>query len=46
MKILVIEDDMRLCAAIKRELSRAGYLTDCCHDGEEALLYGLNEDYA
>ena len=46
MKILVIEDDMRLCAAIERELSRAGYLTDCCHDGEEALLYGLNEDYA
>lgn len=46
MKILVLEDDKNLCAAIQKELEKNGYLVDCCGDGETAMLYALNREYA
>lgn len=45
MKLLLIEDDHSLSDAICQELSRHGHTTDCCYDGETAMLYALNTDY-
>ena len=45
MKLLLIEDDHALSDAICQELSRHGHTTDCCYDGETAMLYALNTDY-
>lgn len=46
MKILLLEDDIDLCDFIQTELVKHDYVVDCCHDGETALLYALNVDYA
>ena len=45
MKILLIEDDMELCSSIQDELQKAGYVVDCCHDGETAMFHALNAEY-
>lgn len=45
MKILLLEDDLNLCNAIQDELQRAGYVVDCCNDGETAMLHALNIEY-
>jgi len=37
MKILVLEDNERLCKLIENALNRCGYIIDCFYDGEEAL---------
>ncbi len=42
MKILLIEDDTELCSSIQDELQKAGYIVDCCHDGETAIIHALN----
>lgn len=42
---MLIEDDVDLCRSIQNELVENGYLTDCCHDGETAMLYALNPDF-
>lgn len=39
MRILLIEDDQDLCRAITLSLEDAGYQTDVCHSGDDALLY-------
>lgn len=39
MRILLIEDDQDLCHAIMLSLEDAGYQTDVCHSGYDALLY-------
>lgn len=39
MRILIIEDDKRLCQLLALQLKQAGYETDCCHDGEDALFF-------
>ncbi|MCI8464295.1 MAG: response regulator transcription factor [Lachnospiraceae bacterium] len=46
MKILLLEDDLALCHAIKLKLVKHGYLVDSCNDGETAMLYALNTDYS
>lgn len=46
MKILLLEDDAALCSSIQRALEQENYLVDCCNDGETAMLYALNTDYA
>ncbi|MDD3417423.1 MAG: response regulator transcription factor [Lachnospiraceae bacterium] len=46
MKILLLEDDLDLCKAIKIELEKQQYIVDCCNDGETAMLYALNTDYS
>ena len=45
MKILLIEDDMELCGSIQEELQKAGYVVDCCYDGETAMIHALNREY-
>lgn len=45
MRILLIEDDKNLSAAIADQLQKEGYITDCCYDGEMALSYALNPEY-
>ncbi len=37
MKILVLEDNERLCSLIKTALSHEGYIVDTINDGEKAL---------
>jgi len=37
VKILVVEDDKRLAALIKRGLEEHAFVVDICHDGEEGL---------
>lgn len=37
MKILVLEDNERLCNLIDNALTKAGYIVDTVNDGEEAL---------
>lgn len=46
MKILLVEDDEHLSAAVAEQLQKEGYVTDCCYDGETALHYALNTDYS
>lgn len=38
MRILMIEDDEKLCASVKFQLEKQGYTVDICHDGEEGLF--------
>ena len=45
MKISLIEDDMELCSSIQDELQKAGYVVDCCNDGETAMIHALNVEY-
>jgi two-component system OmpR family response regulator/two-component system response regulator QseB len=37
VKLLLVEDDAMLGAAMKRGLEKAGYVVDWAHDGDEAL---------
>ncbi len=46
MRILFVEDDRNLSAAISEQLQKEGYITDCCYDGETALSYALNFEYS
>ena len=46
MRILLIEDDRALCAALQPTLTGAGYTVDTCHDGADGreLLCGGSYD--
>ena len=39
MRILIIEDDRKLCDSLKFQLEKEGILTDLCYDGEDGLDY-------
>ena len=44
MKLLLVEDEALLSAAVAKGLRKRGYAVDCAYDGAEALeLYGVNE---
>ena len=47
MRVLIVEDNEKLAASLKRGLEKHGYAADCVHNGEEAIeLFILNhEDY-
>lgn len=45
MRVLVIEDTIRIADSIKVGLEQEGYAVDVEHDGENGLLAGLNEPY-
>jgi DNA-binding response OmpR family regulator len=45
MRILVVEDDMKLCSILEYQLKKSGIEADFCHDGEEAVLYGIKQTY-
>ena len=46
MKILLVEDDAELCSAIQNALEKEKYIVDCVSDGETAMFYALNTEYA
>lgn len=45
MKILIVEDDVSLCGAIKAQLEFEGYDVESCHDGEDGLYYTSQNAY-
>ena len=46
MKILFVEDDAELCSVIQKALEKEKYIVDCVSDGETAMFYALNTEYA
>ena len=46
MKILLLEDDVELCSSIQKALEQENHIVDCYNDGETAMLYALNTEYA
>lgn len=45
MRILFVEDDAALCAALNIHLKKAGYTVDFCPDGQDALFYAFQNTY-
>jgi DNA-binding response OmpR family regulator len=45
MKILIVEDEVRLCEALAEILKKNKYIVDAVHDGESGLDYGLSGVY-
>ena len=46
MTVLVVEDERRMAAAVRRGLEADGYLVDVAHDGLEGLWLARHHDYA
>ncbi|MEO6913408.1 MAG: response regulator transcription factor [Candidatus Baltobacteraceae bacterium] len=45
MKLLMVEDDIRLCDVLRRGLTEQGHVVDICHDGEEGQRCALEGAY-
>jgi two-component system, OmpR family, response regulator len=45
MRILLVEDDLRTADIIHKLLSQAGYTVEHAIDGEEGLIFALNETF-
>jgi two-component system OmpR family response regulator len=45
MRVLVIEDDTRLCRQVADALAEAGYAVDTSHDGADGEFLGATESY-
>ena len=45
MRLLLVEDDLALSAALKADLCRAGFAVDTAVDGEQAEFLGATEHY-
>ncbi|HWT55461.1 MAG TPA: response regulator transcription factor [Candidatus Microsaccharimonas sp.] len=45
MRILVVEDDVKIAGAIKKGLELKGFAVDMVHDGETGLSYAIDSDY-
>lgn len=45
MRILIVDDDLRLCDILKRGLEENTYAVDCVFDGEEGEVYGEENVY-
>lgn len=45
MRILIVEDEVRLADTLRRLLHREGYTADVCHDGAEGLDNALSGIY-
>ncbi|MDQ1670347.1 MAG: hypothetical protein QOE40_2408 [Actinomycetota bacterium] len=45
MKVLVVEDEVRLARALRRGLEAEGFSVDLAHDGHEGLHLALEGDY-
>lgn len=39
MRILIIEDEQKLCDLLEYQLKQEGFLVDCCYNGGEAFYY-------
>jgi two-component system, OmpR family, response regulator len=45
MRILVVEDDIKIASFLEKGLQEAGFSVDTCHDGIEGLSRALTEPY-
>lgn len=45
MRLLVVEDEVKLAAYLKRGLEADGHAVDVAHDGEEGLWFARNQPY-
>ena len=45
MKILVVEDDIKISAFLEKGLKEENYTVDCCYDGEEAFYLITTNKY-
>ncbi len=45
MRVLVVEDDVKLAQALRRGLALEGYAVDVAATGEEGLVRGTEQDY-
>lgn len=45
MRLLVVEDDLRLCDVLRRGLSEQGHVVDVARDGEEGESWARNASY-
>lgn len=45
MRILLVEDDNKLCTALQFQLEKEGFSTDMCHDGEDGLAMILEQSH-
>lgn len=45
MRILVIEDEIKIAQTIKKGLELKGYAVDAVYDGEMGLAYAIDDDY-
>src|SRR5579884_3624812 len=45
MRLLVVEDDRRLCDVLRRGLSEQGHVVDVAHDGEEGEQWASAAGY-
>ncbi len=39
MRLLIIDDDEKLCQIMKKQLEKAGYTVDSCYTGDDSLYY-------
>jgi len=46
VRLLVVEDDVKLVRALQRGLAHEGYQVDVARTGDDGLLKATNEDYA
>jgi two-component system copper resistance phosphate regulon response regulator CusR len=45
MKILIVEDEVKIAQAIKRGLEQESYAVDVAYDADDGLAYALDPDY-
>jgi two-component system OmpR family response regulator len=45
MRILVVEDEVKIAAAVKKGLELNGYAVDMVHDGDTGYSYAADSDY-
>ncbi|MGH2594365.1 MAG: response regulator transcription factor [Actinomycetota bacterium] len=45
MRVLVVEDSVKMAALVRRGLEEEGYAVDVAHDGEEAVWLGRENPY-
>ena len=45
MRILIVEDEKTLAGQLAEQLRLSGFVTDLCHDGNEAGFLGETEPY-
>lgn len=45
MRILVVEDEIKIARAIQRGLTLKGYAVDTVHDADTGLSYAIDDDY-
>lgn len=46
MRILIVEDEVKIAASIKDVLAHTGFLPEISTDGEDAWFRGGTEDYS